>query len=135
MREGGRPVEWTDELIEEMADKFKEWMSRKNSLWYEDFALEMGLDPDLLSVWAKQNEKFAGVYKKSKFWQKSLLIRGGLLNKFNANITKLVLFNTCGWSDKQETKVSGDAANPLAFLINKMDGASKDLVDECNETE
>lgn len=38
--------------------------------------------------------------------------------------------NVCGWVEKQETKVSGDAANPLAFLLQKADGSSRDLVNE-----
>lgn len=36
--------------------------------------------------------------------------------------------NLSGWSDKQQ--ISGDAANPLAFLLQKVDGQSKDLVSE-----
>ena len=124
---GGRPTKYTPDFIEKEADAFLEWMGRKDSLWYEDFALQRGYDPDLFSLWAKENKKFSGVYNKAKAWQKSLLVRGGLLNKFNSNIVKLVLFNTSGWSDRQETKVSGDAANPLAFVLNAIDGSTKDL--------
>lgn len=125
---GGRPVKYTPEFIEKEADAFLEWMKLETSLWYEDFALERGYDPDQLSIWAKENEKFSGVYRRSKAWQKSLLIRGGLLSKFNSNIVKLVLANTVGWTDKQQ--LSGDSANPLQFLLEKVDGESKDLVNE-----
>jgi len=131
--EGGAPKKWTAELIEREASAFEEWMQRPNSLWYEDFALERGYLPDNFIRWSKENERFCTVYKKSQSWQKSLLVRGGLLNKLNSNIVKLVLFNTSGWSDRQETKVSGDAANPLAFVLNAIDGSTKDLT--CNETE
>jgi hypothetical protein len=68
------------------------------------------------------------LYKKSQAWQKSKLIRGGLLNTYNAGFTKFVMGNTCGWSDKQQ--IGGDAANPLSFLLQRMDGTSKDLVDD-----
>ena len=125
---GGRPVKYTAKFIEKEADAFLEWMSRRTSLWYEDFAMERGYDPDQLSIWAKENKKFSGVYRRSKVWQKSLLIRGGLLSKLNPSITKLVLANTCGWTDKQQ--VSGDAANPIGFLLNSIDGKSKDLVSD-----
>lgn len=124
---GGRPVKYTPEFIDAEADAFFEWMKHKTSLWYEDFALERGYDPDLLSMWAKENERFSGVYKRAKAWQKSLLVRGGLMNRFNAGIVKLVLFNASGWTDKQETKVSGDATNPLACVLNLIDGKTKDL--------
>jgi hypothetical protein len=128
---GGRPKVWTKEKIEAEADAFLEWMKDFKSLWYEDFALSRGYDPDNLSLWAKENEKFAGVYKQSKAWQKSLLVKGGLLGKYNASITKLVLANTAGWTDRQQ--LSGDSVNPLSFLLQNVDGKSKDLVDEHEE--
>lgn len=124
---GGRPVKYTKDFIENEADALLEWLKKEDSLWFEDFALERGYDPNLFSMWASENEKFSGVYNRAKSWQKSLLIRGGLQNKFNANIVKLVLFNTIGWTDKQETRISGDATNPLAFVLNSIDGSTKDL--------
>lgn len=124
---GGRPKKYTPEFIEKEADAFIEWMGREDSIWYEDFALQRGYSPSLFSEWAKENERFSAVYEKAKSWQKSLLVKGGLLNKFNSNIVKLVLFNTVGWSEKQETKLSGDAANPLAFVLGAIDGTTKEL--------
>lgn len=124
--EGGRPKKYTSEFIEKEAEAFEEWMKSKSSLWYEDFAMDRGYDPHLLSLWAKENERFSSVYARSQVWQKSLLIRGGLLNKFNSSITKLVLANTSGWTDRQQ--LSGDSANPLQFLLEKTDGSSKELV-------
>lgn len=124
---GGRPVKYNIEFIEAEADAFEAWMQRENSLWYKDFALERGYLPDQLSEWAKTNEKFSRVYRKSQEWQQSKLIKGGLLNQFNAGFTKFVMGNTCGWSDKQQ--IGGDVANPLSFLLQRIDGSSKDLVD------
>jgi hypothetical protein len=125
---GGRPKKWTDDLIEKEADAFEQWMQLPDSIWYEDFALEREFHPDYLSEWAKTNEKFCRVYKKSQAWQKSKLLKGGLLNKYNAGFTKFVMGNTCGWYEK--TQISGDAANPLEFLLEKVDGRSKELVDD-----
>jgi hypothetical protein len=123
---GGRPIKYTPAFIEAEADAFEVWMQRKDSIWYKDFALERGYLPDQLSEWAKTNEKFSRVYRKAQEWQQSKLVKGGLLNQFNAGFTKFVMGNTCGWSDKQQ--IGGDAANPLAFLLQKVDGQSKDLV-------
>lgn len=128
--EGGRPKKYTPEFIEAEAIAFETWMQHPESIWYEDFAMQRGYDPDQLHLWAKENERFSGVYKRSKFWQKSLLIKGGLLSKYNSSIVKLVLANTIGWTDKVESKVSGDAANPLNFILQGIDGKSKELVDE-----
>jgi hypothetical protein len=124
---GGAPKKWTPEKIEAEADAFEEWMNRPDSIWYEDFALERGYLPDNLVRWAKENEKFCTVYKKSQSWQKSKLLKGGLLNTYNAGFTKFVMGNTCGWYDKQQ--IAGDASNPLALAMTRADGSSKDLVD------
>lgn len=124
--EGGVSKKYTPEYIEKEATAFLEWMSRPDSIWYESFAIERGYHPNRLSEWAKVNERFACVYELSQAWQKSRLITGGLLNKYNANITKLVLSNTIGWTDKQQ--VSGDASNPLACILENIDGSTKDLV-------
>ena len=126
--EGGRPKKFTKEFIEKEAEAFLEWMQRHESVWYESFAVERGYDPGYLSLWAKENKRFSQVYALSQGWQKAKLISGGLLNHYNSSITKLVLANTVGWTDKQQ--VSGDAVNPLAFVLNKIDGTSKELVDE-----
>lgn len=127
---GGRPKKWTDERIEEEADAFLEWMKRPDSIWYKDFALERGFLPDLFSEWAQTNEKFSRVYKKSQEWQQSKLVKGGLLSEYNAGFCKFVMSNTCGWTEKQQSQISGDAANPLAFILSAVDGKTKDLVSE-----
>jgi hypothetical protein len=57
-----------------------------------------------------------------------ITVEGALFNKLNSNFAKLAMANLSGWSDKQQ--VSGDAANPLAFLLQKAYGHSKDLVNE-----
>jgi DNA-packaging protein gp3 len=123
---GGRPTKYTPDFIEKEADAFLEWMDRLESIWYKDFALERGYNPELLSIWAKENQKFSQVYERSQHWQQSKLIKGGLLNEYNAGFTKFVMSNTCGWMEKQQ--ISGDAANPLQFLLEQADGASKELV-------
>ena len=127
---GGRPVQYTKQFIEKEAEAFDEWMSRPNSIWYKDFALERGYSPDLLSIWAKENEKFSGVYERSQYWQQSKLVNGGLLGTYNAPFTKFVMANTCGWTEKQQSTISGDVVNPLTFVLSSVDGMTKELVHE-----
>ena len=126
--EGGRPVLYTKEFIEKEADAFLEWMSRPTSLWYKDFALERGYDPNLLALWAKENERFSGVYSRSQSWQQSKLVNGGLMGTYNAHFTKFVMANTCGWTDKTQQTLSGDSVNPLSFVLSSVDGKTKELV-------
>jgi|SRR5580700_8611027 hypothetical protein len=130
--EGGRPKIYTKEFIEDMADKFEVFMKREDVVWYEEFCVENDIEPDLLSMWAKENKRFSGVYNKSKTWQKSKLIKGGLLSTYNSTITKLVLHNTIGWSDKNDnnTKVSG-----LQEAFKDITDTSRDLVNNQDENE
>lgn len=127
---GGRPEKYTKAFIENEADAFLEWIKNPGSIYFKRFAIDRGYHPNRLSEFAEQNEKFSGVYEKVKAWQEVRLVEGGLLSEFNAGFTKFVMGNTCGWVEKQETKVSGDTANPLAFLLQHVDGGSKDLVNE-----
>ncbi len=107
-------------------------MKREESIWYEDFALERGYDPDQLVIWSKENERFSGVYKFSKSWQRSRLVNGGLLNKFNSNITKLVLANTSGWKDMQTQQINATTTNTTTSWVHDISGVTKDLVQENN---
>lgn len=125
---GGRPEKYTLEKIEEEADAFLDWMALPESLWYKDFALERGYHPEYLSIWAAKSKRFSQVYERAKEWQQSRLVKGGLLNQFNAGFTKFVMSNTCGWTDRQQ--VSGDVVNPLAVLLQKVDGTTKDLIND-----
>lgn len=130
---GGRPRKYSTEDIERFADEFATWLKDPSHIWFKDFALEKDIDPDFLSEWAKENDKFNGIYKIARHRQESRLVNGGLMNAFNGTIVKLVLANAHGWkTDKGETKISGDEANPLAFLLQQVDGKSKDLVEDAD---
>lgn len=133
--EGGRPRRYLTKDIEIYADKFKDWLQEPSHVWFKDFALDNDIDPDLLSEWANENERFNGVYKAAKHRQESRLINGGLTNSYNSSIVKLVLGNAHGWSDRTETKLSGDSVNPLSFILQTVDGTTKELVNEENNDE
>jgi hypothetical protein len=124
----GRPVKYTKEFIENEAIEFKKWMQNPKNVFFESFAIERGYSCRLLSIWAKENEIFSEVLDYAHDWQKCKLLNGGLLSTYNSNIVKLILSNTIGWSDKQQ--VSGDVGNPLKFIIDSIDGKTKDLVSD-----
>jgi hypothetical protein len=127
---GGRPRKYSTEDIERFADELLIWIKNEANFWLKDFCLEKGIDPNYMHEWAKENDKFRCAYKLSKAFQESRIFKGAMLDTFNTGMSKFALVNNHGWADKTETKVSGDAANPLAFLMQKADGESKDLVNE-----
>jgi hypothetical protein len=126
--EGGRPVKYSQDFVEREADAFEEWMEHSDNLYFKRFALDRGYHPNQLSIWAKENDRFSCVYEKAQAWQEVRLVEGGLRSEFNAGFCKFVMGNTCGWVERKETKVSGDLTNPLAFLLEQIDGSSKSLL-------
>lgn len=126
--EGGRPRRYTTEDIERFADELIIWMKNESNFWLKDFCLERDIDPDFMSEWAKENKRFNGAYKLAKGIQESRIFKGAMLDNFNTGMSKFALMNCHGWADKQESKISGDASNPLAFVLNSIDGQSKDLI-------
>lgn len=127
---GGRTTKYTPEFLENEAKAFEEWMKIPGSIYFKRFALDRGYSPQRLPEFAQQSEKFSEVYKKAKEWQEIRLAEGGLTSEFNGGFCKFVMANICGWAERQETKVSGDALNPLAFLMKESNQSTKELVND-----
>lgn len=125
---GGRPVKYTKEFIEKEADAFIVWMQVPLNFYFKEFATSRGYHPNRLQEFAEQNEKFSGAYKMAQALQEIKVVKGGMMNAYNSSITKFVLANCHGWSDKQQ--LSGDAANPLGLLLKEINGSSKELCED-----
>jgi hypothetical protein len=131
--EGGCPKKHTKEFIEAEATAFENWLKAPGSLYFKRFAFDRGYSPQRLSEFAAINKRFAEVYAFAKEWQEIRLAEGGLTGEFNGGFCKFVMGNVCGWTDRTETKVSGDAQNPLSFILEQVSGTSKDLIDVQDE--
>ena len=125
---GGRPVKYTPEFIETEAEALEKWMEKSGSIYFKRFAFSRGYSQQRLSEFAEQNVKFSETLARAREWQEIRLVEGGLTNEFNGSFCKFVMGNACGWTDRTETKLSGDAVNPLAFVLQNVDGKSKDLI-------
>lgn len=128
---GGRPKKYTEDFINNEAEEFIKWLSNPSNIWFEDFANERNYSPRLLSIWAKENHKFSEAYERAKYWQKSLLIKGGLLSKYNPNITKFVLVNCSDMTDKQTVV---QQTNSFDSVLQTIDGSSKNIVDDSKQS-
>lgn len=120
----GRPLKWTDEAIEKEADAFLDWISLPNAIWYKDFALERGYDPDLFNLWKNKNEKFSGVLSMVKAWQESKLFKGALFKKLglNSDMAKFGLARQCGWREDQIIEHKGEVSvNVIMYAQPKKD--------------
>ena len=83
----GRKPKWTDEQIEEAADSLLDWLEAdpENHIWFKSWAIENGIAPQYLSLWAEKNRIFREAMEIAERTQKEgRLVEGGLRNKFNA---------------------------------------------------
>jgi hypothetical protein len=128
--EGGRAVKYDTKFIEREAEALLDWLSKGKFVWFEKFCLERNYNPDLMAEWAKKNEKFAEAYAMARARQRILLIEAGLMKKFNYNMTQLLLGHHYGIFPKIENKMTGDAVNPLAFILQSIDGTTKELIND-----
>lgn len=125
--DGGRPAEYTEEWIRNEAKLFREWMKKDDSIYFKTFAIERGYSSQRFHDFAQRSTEFAELLKIAHEWQEQKLLNLGLFNKTNAGLTKFVLSNKHGWSEKtyvvQET-------SPAQSTITQSAGSTKDLVNE-----
>lgn len=123
---GGRPTKFSPEDIERFADELIEWMKDESKFWLKDFCLERGINPDRMSTWAKQSEKFRGAYETAYKQQEARIYKGALVGNYNPTMAKLGLTNWHGWTDKTEQKVTVDGT--VKSILLEIEGKTEDLV-------
>jgi len=128
--EGGRPKIYTDEFIEKEAIEFEKWMQQPDSLYFKEFAFLRGYSSKCFSEWEQVNQRFSETMSRVREWQEFRISKGALLNELNPSFSKFFMSNVSGWSERTESKISGDSVNPLSCLLVKIGGQSKELVDE-----
>ena len=90
-------------------DAYKMWMKgvveREVKMpTMEGLALHLGVTTRTLEIWVKKHEQFAMVVDALKLMQKERLVSGGLSGTYNPAVTKLMLINNHGMSDKVEVE-------------------------------
>lgn len=128
--EGGRPKIYTKEFIDNEAAALIEWMNDKQNLFIEEFCFDRGYNDSRIPEFVEVSERFSDVYCTFKMKQRAALFKGGLTKKFAYPMCALLLSHNHGIISKTENKISGDAANPLAFILNSVNDTSKDLVND-----
>ncbi len=126
----GRPKVHTEAFIDNEAEKLLEWLEVKENIFIEDFCIKRDIRAATISEFARVNKKFSQAYEKVKEKQKMTLFKGGLSKKFSFPMCALILSHNHGIHQKTEQKLSGDSMNPLLFLMEKIDGNTKELVNE-----
>ena len=85
-------------------------------------SLILGVTRQTMDNWAKDHDDFREVMWRVKALQKLTLQNGGLLERFNPSVTKLVLATNHGMSDRQAVDhTSGD--EPIGSIRVEVVGA------------
>jgi hypothetical protein len=112
-----RPKERTEEVI----DKAEEYVNGGYSVdelvpTIAGLALYIGKRRSTIYEWVKECSRFSDIVAKVMEAQEKGLIKGGLAGDYNASIAKLMLTKH-GYSDKQETEVSGPNGAPVSLAL------------------
>ncbi len=119
-----RPTKLSKEIEEQAYDYIRDYGNHGHMIpSIEGLAIVLDLHRDTLYDWAKhKDKKFSDILGKLLQMQQQKLIDGGLSNKFNSAITKLVL-GKHGFHDKMEQDItsSDESMKPTVIkLVGKV---------------
>ena len=122
----GRPTKLTPEVIA----KAKEYIAsgyEADELVPTIAGLALYIDVRRSTVyeWAKDNEEFSDIVEKVMGSQEKGLLKGALGGDYNSSIAKLMLTKH-GYSDKQETELTGANGGPAVILERVFVDPAKD---------
>ena len=130
---GGRPKEYTPDVVEDLAMHLEEWIEDKDNLFIQKFAYEMKFNHRKVSEFKESNTRFREACERLDAKQQYMIFEGGLKRKYAHPMCALILSNNHGIHLKTEQKLTGSATDPLAFCIENIDGNTKDLVNDTSK--
>ncbi len=108
----GRPTIYNEELLKKAAAYVDGGYNVFPSI--AGLAIELGVSRETIHTWVKDGDKpaFSDIIHKLQAMQEKELLEKGLMGTYNSTITKVVLTKH-GYSDKQETEISGKDGKPI----------------------
>jgi hypothetical protein len=125
---GGRPIEWTEERIEVKTKALEKWIANPENYFFTKYLVEQDLDAKQVERLCQKSARFCQTVEKAKKVQELRLVEMAVSKKGDGNFIKFVLQNKAGWRDK--TEISGDAANPLSIIMDRIAISSKNPLDD-----
>lgn len=123
----GRPTDLNQELI----DRAKEYLPTCISIMptIEGLALYLRVHKDNIYEWCKHNDdlgsQFSDVFEEIKNTQGMRLINGGLYNRLNPTITKLML-SKHGYIEKTATDLTNNGKDLPTPILGGISGIRRD---------
>lgn len=122
---GGRPLEWTEEYLNGLADHLLKWIeevrSEKKFFWWKDWAFDVGHTPSCCAKMAKMNKKFLTAYNYAKEVQESQISKGALLKKCDSNFSQFYLKtqHPDNWKTQTDEELAQFVVNTVNYLDEK----------------
>lgn len=102
-------IKYTEEFINNLADKLETWMQVEDNYWLGTFAAENNLHRQRFPDFAAKNDKFQEVFEKAKQRQETKLYFLGLSKDHNAAMAIFALKNVANWRDKTDITTGEEA--------------------------
>lgn len=108
---GGRPVEWTEERIAQLADSLDKWSREHTALFMASWLAQEGLYWDLVPIFCQRSEKFSEANKRARTRLEAHLAEGAITGELEKTLSIFALKQgENGWKDKQDVNHSGALA-------------------------
>lgn len=125
---GGRPRKWTEKEISAEYFALIEWMEDPNSYFMTSFLIQRYLKAEHLRRLSQYSEEFRETLERARLVQECRLVDLAVFHKGDPGFIKFILQNKSGWKGKAE--ISGNAANPLAVIMERIAASAKDPLAE-----
>lgn len=123
---GGRPVVWTEERLEELANhlenSIEECRRTNKPFWWKDWAFEVDILPPRVAQYAKLNDKLMSAYMKASALQEWQVSKGALYKKFSSNFAQFFLSNMHAenWRVRAEVDVNELTTKQYESLMSQI---------------
>lgn len=135
MAKPGRPKQWTDDRIEQVAKDLEEWFlaDEENVFYQAFFATRKELHPDMIARFRRVNEEFNRTVKRIETLQQMRLVHKGFKNPVMAIFC---LKANHGWKDTQHVVSETHVHKHDKPELQKLDSSSlKDLLRKQTEVQ
>jgi len=111
---------WTEEKAIQLGDDLINWLKKESedesNIFFEDFLIiKQGLYPELIHYLKNKFQSFKRIINKAKKIQEIKLVKYGVDDRLNAQLTKFVLTNHHNYSDKSEVKTDNKTDIIISF--------------------
>lgn len=116
---GGRPIKYTKELLDELADKFIAWSNRPDTIYFKRFCLENNIPVQYMAELCALSERFSEAYKHALEMQETKMIEGSISKAYSSHMSQFVLINKHGWRSKEKDQDSSETDREAVSAVIK----------------